>query len=142
MKKIITMALVSVCCFLLSNCDLEEEQNFYFVNLEITAADVPDFFVLNQEHNLEVTFARPDGCTYFQGFDASSDVNGVTTIVAIGSVITTEDCISSEESLTAELSITAERLEFYTLRFYAGEDAEGNPQYLEYSVPVVDGINQ
>jgi hypothetical protein len=135
------MALVILCSLFFSNCDLERDENFYFVNLEITDADVPDFFVLNQSHNMEVTFSRPDGCTYFQGFDVFSDENGMTTVVAIGSVLTDEECTSTQESLTGILTITAQDVEFYTLRFYSGEDAEGNIQYLEHRVPVVNGIN-
>lgn len=142
MKKVFTIALVLACSIFFSNCDLDDKDNFYFVNLEITDADVPDFFVLHQSHNIEVSFSRPDNCTYFQGFDAFSDENGVTTVVAIGSVLTEEDCNPTEESLTGILTITPQVAEFYTLRFYAGTDADGNPQYLEHQVPVVDGINQ
>ena len=109
--------------------------------MEITGADVPEVFILNQSHNMDVTFTRGDNCTFFQGFDVFTDENGTTTVVAIGSVLTEEDCSASEESLSGILTITAQDVSFYTLRFYNGEDAEGNAQYLKYIVPVVDGIN-
>ena len=142
MRRIVTIALALVCGLVSLNCELDTGENFFFVNMEITEADVPDFFILNQSHNMEVTFSRPDNCTYFQGFDVFSDENGVTTVVAIGSVLTEEDRAPSQESLTGILTITTDNVQFYTLRFYTGEDADGNLQYLEYQVPVVDGINQ
>lgn len=142
MKKVFTIALALAWSIFFSSCELDDKDNFYFVNLEIIDADVPDFFVLNQAHNIEVNFSRPSNCTFFQGFDVFSDENGVTTVVAIGSVLTEEDCTPSQESLTGILTITTEAVPFYTLRFYTGEDTDGNLQYLEYQVPVVDGINQ
>ena len=142
MKRVITIALALLCGLVFFNCELDTGENFFFVNMEITEADVPDFFVLNQSHNMEVTFVRPDNCTFFQGFDAFFEENGLTTIVAIGSVLTEEDCTASEESLTGILTIPVQDVAFYTLRFYSGEDSEGAAQYIEYTVPVVDGINQ
>jgi len=141
MRRIFTVALVVVCSLFCANCELDTGENFFFVNMEITGADVPEVFILNQSHNMDVTFTRGDNCTFFQGFDVFTDENGTTTIVAIGSVLTEEDCSASEESLSGILTITAQDVSFYTLRFYNGEDAEGNAQYLKYTVPVVDGIN-
>lgn len=142
MGRIFTIALALICGLFFSNCDLDDKENFFFVNMEITDADVPDFFVLGQSHNMQVTFTRPDNCTYFQGFDVFSDENGMTTVVAVGSVLTEEDCSPSEESLTGILTVRAEAFDFYILRFYSGRDAEGNPQYLEHRVPVVNEIDQ
>ncbi|MEO0572028.1 MAG: hypothetical protein AAF039_10020 [Bacteroidota bacterium] len=141
MKRIFATALVLLCGLVFYNCELDTGENFHFVSMEITEADVPDFFELGGSHNVEVNFTRPDDCTFFQGFDVFFEENGRTTVVAIGSVLTDEDCALSEESLTGVLTITAEDVDFYTLRFFTGEDADGNLQYLEYQVPVVDGIN-
>ncbi len=143
MKRVFTLAFIVLVGILFTNCELDTGENFYFVSLNITDADVPDFFVLNQSHNMEVTFLRPDSCTFFQGFDVFTDENGLTTIVAIGSVLIDEDdCSVTDELLTDVVTIPVKDVDFYTLRFYIGEDAEGNPQYDEHRVPVVDGINQ
>ena len=141
MKRIYTTALIVLCGLVFFNCEIDTGENFFFVSMEVTEADVPEFFVLNESHNIEVTFSRPDDCTFFQGFDVFAEENGRTTVVAIGSVLTEEDCVPSEDSLTGILTLTAESVNTYTLRFYSGEDADGNLQYLEYQVPVVDGIN-
>lgn len=134
--------MVVLCGSVFYNCELDTGENFHFVSMEITEADVPDFFVLNESHNIEVSFSRPDDCTFFQGFDVFSEGNGRTTVVAIGSVLTEEDCITTDESLTGILTVKAENVDIYTLRFYTGEDTDGNLQYLEYQVPVVDEINE
>lgn len=141
MKRIFTTALVLLYGLVFYNCELDTGENFYFVSMVTTEADIPDFFALNESHNIEVNFTRPDNCTFFQGFDVFSEENGTTTIVAIGSVLTDGDCSPSDESLTGVLTITAEDVDFYTLRFYSGQDADGDILYLEYQVPVVDGIN-
>ncbi|MEM8927740.1 MAG: hypothetical protein AAGC45_06020 [Bacteroidota bacterium] len=142
MKRIYATALVVLCGLVFFNCELDTGENFHFVSMEITEVDVPDFFVLSESHDIEVNFSRPDDCTFFQGFDVFSEENGRTTVVAIGSVLTDEDCSPSEETLTGTLTLIAEDVDFYTLRFYTGEDASGNLQYLEYQVPVMEGINQ
>lgn len=143
MKRIYTITLLVAIGLFFSNCELDTRENFYFVSLRITDADIPEFFVSNQSHNMDVTFLRPDSCTYFQGFDVFADENGVTTIVAIGSVLTQEEsCSSIEELLTDFVTIPVRDVDFYTLRFYIGEDTEGNPLYDEHSVPVIDGTNQ
>lgn len=139
MKKGFAFILALVIGLSFSGCELETGENFHFVSLEITDADVPDNFVLNGVHNIEVTFTRPDECTFFQGFDVFPDENGVRTIVAIGSVLTDEEsCALTQDSMTGTLTITAIIEESYTLRFYAGVDAEGNQLYLEFFVPVIE----
>ena len=111
------------------------------MNMEITEVDLPNFLVLNQSHNIEVSIARKDNCTYFQGFDVFTEENGTTTVVAIGSVLTEEDCSTSEENLSGIFTIEVQNVPFYMFRFYNGEDENGNAQYLEHMVPVVDGVN-
>lgn len=111
--------------------------------MEITEVDVPEFLVLNESHNLDVTFSRADSCTFFQGFDVFTEENGRTTVIAIGSVLTEEECNAGQESLNSIVTLLVQyQVPFYQLRFYSGEDEAGNPTYLEYNVPVVDGINQ
>ncbi len=141
MKRIFATALLVLGGLISVNCELDTGENFHFVSMEITEVDVPNVFILGRAHTIEVGFTRADNCTYFQGFDVFSEENGMTTVVAIGSVLTEEDCSPSDEALTGVLTLTAEDVEFYTLRFYTGEDSDENPQYLEYRVPVVDGIN-
>ncbi|MGD1946970.1 MAG: hypothetical protein ACFB0A_12085 [Croceivirga sp.] len=143
MKRIYGFILLVMGGLSFSSCELDTQENFHFVNLSITEAEIPDFFVLGQSHSMDVTFLRPDSCTYFQGFDVFTDETGLTTVVAIGSVLTQEgDCTSTEDLLTEIVSVTIKDVEFYTLRFYTGDDANGNHLYDEHRVPVVDGINQ
>ena len=137
------MALAVACGLFFSGCELDTGENFFFFFFVITEVEVPDSFVLNESYNLEVTFSRPDSCTFFHDFDVFARENGTITVVAIGSVLTEEDCNPTQESLSGIVTLPINyQVPFYTLRFYAGEDGEGNPQFLEYTVPVVDGSNQ
>ena len=133
--------LLSFTCFF-SGCDLDTGENFHFKPMEITAADVPDSFVLNQTHNILVTFLRPDDCTFFQGFDVTTEAGGIRNIVAIGSVLTDRSCNQEEESVSETFTITAIENNDYLLRFYTGSDANGAPQYLTFEVPVLETINK
>lgn len=138
MKKALSIFLIVVGTSLFTGCDIDTGENFHFVSLKVVEASIPEHFLLNQSHNIEVSFVRPDDCTFFEGFDVFSDTGGLRTIVPIGSVLTNQDCSSQEENLTGILTLTAIEEEQYTLRFYAGEDADGNAEYIEYVVPVVD----
>lgn len=138
MKRIYAIALLLVFVWSFSGCEIDSGENFHFKALEIIEADVPENFVLNQSHNIPVTFIRPDDCTFFQGFDVASEAGGIRTIVAIGSVLTEEDCNESEESVSETFTINAIVGGTYSLRFYTGDDANGNPIYLEYEVPVME----
>lgn len=143
MKRIITIILVISIGLLFHSCELDTGENFHFVSLEITEADVPDVFVLDQSHMIPITFVIPDDCTFFQGFDVFDEGNGQVTITVVGAVlIEEEDCSLLQEFVTETLTINANNVESYTLRFYTGEDEEENAQYLEYVVPVVDGMEE
>lgn len=138
MKKVFAVVLVALCGLFAVGCELDSGENFHFVSLEITDVAIPDHFVFNQSHTIEVTFSRPDNCTFFHDFDVSPEMGGVWTIVAIGLVLTDEDCSSSDESLMGNLTVNAIRTASYTLRFYAGQDSDGKATYLEYEVPVIE----
>ena len=138
MKRVFAVVLVALCGLFMVGCELDSGENFHFVSLEVTNVDIPEHFVFNQSHTMEVTFSRPDNCTFFQGFNVSPEMDGVWTIVAVGSVLLDEDCSPSDESLTGNLTVNAIRTASYTLRFYAGEDSDGEATYLEYEVPVIE----
>ncbi len=117
-------------------CDIEPDENFQFITLEVIAADLPEAFDQNEQHNINITFRRPDGCTFFHAFDISVESSSERNIVAIGSALTQDDCAENDGTGDAILNFTALETAPYTFRFYTGVDENGNPEYLEYIVPV------
>ena len=52
------------------SCSLNDDgPNFHFTPLQITSAELPDSFNMNETYQITVTYTIPDGCTGFGGFD-------------------------------------------------------------------------
>ncbi|MBT8188659.1 MAG: hypothetical protein HKP38_00960 [Croceitalea sp.] len=136
MKNKLGILCVLCVTLIFNGCDIKTGENFYFVSLKITSAAVPESFDFNSTHNIQITYERPDNCTYFQGFEVISENDGVRNIVAIGSELTDQTCETTNDSITAIYTMKAIYSGTYILRFYSGEDLNGDPTYLEYEVPV------
>lgn len=139
MKKVIVPIIVFMACSLFSSCELDSDSpNFYFTTLEVVEASLPASFELNQTYDIEVTYARPNGCTFFEGFDVSKTAETDRDVVVIGSVLTDQDavCTQAIEEVTAILPFKVIFTGEYHFRFYAGQDESDNAIYLEYTVPV------
>lgn len=139
MKKAIVPILIFVACSLFSSCDLNNDTpNFYFTTLDVVEATFPESFELDQTYDIEVTYLRPNGCTFFEGFDVSKTGDTDRDVVVIGSVLTDEDavCTQAVEEITATLPFRVIFTGEYHFRFFAGHDENENAVYLEYTVPV------
>lgn len=117
-------------------CTIDSGENFEFVSLTITNVELPESFTFNSTHDIAVTYERPDTCTFFEGFDVSNENESTRNVVAIGTVLTTGACTTAIDEVTAVLSFTVLQRETYLFRFYAGDDANGNPQFIEHRIPV------
>lgn len=139
MRKVIMPIVAFMACSLFSSCELDSDSpNFYFTTLDVVEASLPESFTLNQTYNIEVTYLRPNGCTFFEGFDVSKTGETDRDVVVIGSVLTDQDavCTQAVEEVTATLPFRVIFTEEYHFRFYAGQDENDSPVYVEYTVPV------
>lgn len=136
MKKYVLGVFFFSLMLIAGSCDVDTGENFHFEALQVTGAVVPDTFTLNQNHNLKVSFLRPDDCTFFEGFDVTSETGGFRYITAVGSVINNDECSSTNDTISANLTVTPLLNETYHLRFFIGTDAADNTQYLAFDVPV------
>ncbi len=120
----------------LSSCDLEDDgPNFHFTALQITSAELPESFNLNETYEIKVTYVRPDGCTFFEGFDIAKDDVTVRNVVAVGSVRTDQACTMAIEEGEATFLFVVLFDEPYTFRFWQGTE-DGMDEYFEVEVPV------
>lgn len=136
MKRI--FAVLFLGAFILSGCDIESEgANFTFVTLRIIEAEVPESFNINEIHDIQVIFERPNACTFFEGFDDTRVNETSIDVVAIGTEFIGEaPCTQAVEEVVANFQFQVVYSGPYTFRFYNGNDADGNPVYLEYVVEV------
>lgn len=141
MKKAIIIFALFGLCSLFYSCDLDDDtQNFHFTTLSVVEVNLPESFKVNTTYDFEVTYVRPDSCTFFEGFDVTKTAETDRDVLVIGSVITDDvACAQAVEEVVAIFEFTVLFTEDYHFRFYSGQDSEGNPTYLEYTVPVDTG---
>ena len=118
-------------------CEIESGETFHFTPLAITAADLPEEFVINQVYDIPVTLVIPDGCTSFEGFTSSIGINNTRTVEAIGIVQTVDVCTQAIRTVEHSFQLPIEFIDTYNFRFYSGQLESGEATYLEYSIPVV-----
>ncbi|MCK0161144.1 hypothetical protein [Allomuricauda sp. F6463D] len=139
MKKVLMPFMLIVACSWFISCEVDDDSpNFHFTALNAIEADVPESFEFGKTYDIDVTYLRPNGCTFFEGFDVAQTTMTGRDVVAIGSVLTDKngECTQAVEEVVATLKFNVIYTEEYTFRFYAGDDADGNATYLEYKVPI------
>jgi hypothetical protein len=121
----------------LTACELEDDSiKYHFVPLQITAVEMPDTFTLNETYEVRVTFIKPNSCTFFEGFDVRQEDFTIRNVVAIGSEIDEQECAQVAEEVTESFDFLVIYDQDYLFRFWTGQDENGEPEYLEISVPL------
>ncbi len=136
MKKVLLILL----CFLvvpLGSCSLDSDDvNFTFVPLRIVNVELPESFMINQTYTVSVTYIRPNGCTFFEGFDFNEVDTTTREVVAIGSELQETSCTQQLEEVETTFEFFVLHSEDYLFRFWTGENADGEQEFLEVVVPV------
>jgi len=136
MKRYFLIFSSLLAIFCLSSCNLGDDgPNFHFTALQITSAELPESFVLNETYEISVTYVRPDGCTFFEGFDIGNEDVAVRNVVAVGSVRTDQTCTTALEEEEATFLFIVLHNETYRFRFWQGTE-DGQDEYFEVDVPV------
>lgn len=118
-------------------CDVDDDATgFHFVALQAIAADFPDTFTVGEIYTIEVTYLNPDACTFFEGFDFTSTELTERQIVAIGARFPEEACTQDVEERTASFAFEVFRDQTYIFHLWAGEDENGENEFLTFEVPV------
>ncbi|MBT8320161.1 MAG: hypothetical protein KJO90_00675 [Eudoraea sp.] len=121
----------------LSACELEDDNiKFHFVALQATSVDIPDTFTLNETYEVSVTFIKPNACVFFEGFDVRQEDTTVRNVVVIGTEVDNQQCAQEVEELTETFDFLVIYDQPYLFRFWAGEDENGEQEYIEITVPV------
>ena len=127
-----------VLILVLNACDIgDEEVNYHFVTLQVVAVDMPESFRVNETYQIGVTVLEPSGCTKFEGFNILSEDTTVRQVAAIGTQQVNAACTQVVTEVETSFEFICLYPEPYLFRFWTGESASGEPQYLEIVVPVV-----
>ncbi len=136
-KAILWLFLVAIAP-IVTSCNLESDAaTFHFVNLQVVEAELPESFQLYETYEVNVTYLRPNGCTFFEGFDISKAESTERYVVVIGSEFDNTSCTQVAEQVVDSFSFTCYYEGTYTFRFWTGEDENGNAEFIEYDVPVI-----
>lgn len=136
MKKIL---VVLVLAFVAMSCSDDDAQMFFFELVPTASVEnVPERFILNEADTLVVRFARPSRCHSFQGFEYEKEGNTrkiavVTRVIEAGG----DQCgTTDEEARAIPFIFRPEATGTVVLRFFQGDDADGEPQFLDIEVPI------
>lgn len=138
MKRFMRICLAVSILLSLFSCSLNDDgPNFHFKALQITDAELPESFSLNQTYQVTVTYIIPDGCTGFSGFEVADADTTVRNVVVFGMVRTDQEvCTAVATETQATFNFKCLYDETYTFRFWQGEGVDGEQEYFEVEVPV------
>lgn len=134
MKKIILL-LISL-SFLSCSLDDGNEINFHREFLPIVSADVPEFFVHGEDHEVTVTYLRTNTCYAFENIYYEKNNNERIVAVLTKFYENASNCSEIEEEVNATFTVRAEQEETYVFNFWQGVDDNGEDMYLIIEVPV------
>ncbi|NKI26795.1 hypothetical protein HCG49_09495 [Arenibacter sp. 6A1] len=137
MKKMLFLMFTAIA--LLSSCDTDNDINFHYEALEIKSVEMPESFNRGDIYTIKVTYLRPDNCTYFEGFDVVREEVTTRNIVAVAAVFDNEEeCVALNTEQVATFKFEVLYQDPYLFRYRTGKDENGEPTYLEITVPVND----
>ncbi|WP_146171711.1 hypothetical protein [Flavobacterium magnum] len=115
----------------------DDSPSYHLEVLPVESFTVPESFDMNQNYQIKVKYKRPSDCHFYQGIyyekNGQERTFGVQT-----SVLEADYCNPLDE---APIEVTFDFLctpgnQYYTFRFYKGEDANGNNLFEEVTIPV------
>lgn len=130
------MIILVVAGFALDSCNNDNGATIEFHALQITDAELPESFALNNTYEIKVTYVIPDSCTYFEGFDIAPKDSTIREVVAIGSMTINQQCGQVATELQESFLFRVVHEQDYVFKFWQGKDAAGDPIFLEMQVPV------
>ncbi|MFD1161648.1 MULTISPECIES: hypothetical protein [Hwangdonia] len=136
MKKLVALSLA---LFLFASCSLDDDsQNYSFEILPIESVDIPDEFTLGETYPITVSYFKPSTCHSFKEFYYLRE-NNERTVAAINYVFNNNSCDTlTDELVEATFNFIVTSNGSYIFKFWQGEDASGEDQYLIIEVPVTE----
>lgn len=136
MRRLLVLCLTLV---LFASCSVDDDNtNYSFEILPVESVDIPNEFVLGETYPITVFYFRPSTCHSFREFYYLKE-NNERIVAPINYVFDQNNCEDLEESLVeATFNFIVTSNGSYIFKFWQGEDANGEDQYLIIEVPVVE----
>ena len=135
MKKLLVLCSL----LLLASCSIDDDgTNYSFEVLPVESVDIPDEFEWGQTYPIKVFYLRPSTCHSFNEFYYLKE-NNERTVAPINYVVEGNTCTGLEDTLVeATFNFIVTSYSSYIFKFWQGEDANGEDEYLIIEVPVID----
>ncbi|MEP3837337.1 MAG: hypothetical protein ABJM36_06795 [Algibacter sp.] len=136
MKNLLVLCLTLLLCV---SCSIDDDAtSFSFEILPVESVDIPDEFELGEVYPITVTYLNPSSCHAFKEFYYLKE-NNERTVAPITYVFDQNNCETFENQETeATFNFKVTSNGSYIFKFWQGEDADGETQYLTIEVPVVE----
>lgn len=133
MKRIF---LVFFVLLLTVSCSDDDSSNYHYELLPVEDAIVPEEFIHGQFYEIIVKYIRPSDCYVYNDVLYEYDYDA-RNVAVISTVVDDKNCevVDREEELT--IRVQALQTSPYIFRFWQGDDENGDPIYLEITVPVI-----
>lgn len=139
MKKSLSILMLVIVSLSFNACSLDDDDttNFKYVNLKVLSAEVPEAFEYGEKYTIFVTYASPNTCTYFEGFDIHKHQLTEREVYPIGTELAgSNDCQESTEEVEVSFDFEVIYKEDYLFKFWTGQNEDGEDQYIDIAVPV------
>lgn len=137
MKRALCLFLIVLTTITFSSCDKDDSSDFFYVSLPVASVKLPPSFKVNETYQINVTYQRPNECTYFEGFDIAKLDKTARDVVVVGSTFPNDgSCSEISEEFNVSFNFLVLYTDTYVFRFWTGENENGESEYLEIEVPV------
>jgi hypothetical protein len=133
MKHFIAIALLAIGC----DNDDNNYHEYHFEYRAVKSVELPDEFIYGQTYEIDITIELLNSCYYHYGqFDYFYE--GTSRLIY--PIVHIDDDVACAEYIretTFSIPVHALQNEPYIFKFYQGEDANGEDQFLTVEVPVI-----
>ncbi len=138
MKKIVMLLLLPK---LFLACSVDEIPTFSFETLPVAnVLSVPDTFVVGEIASIDISYLRPSTCHSFEGIQLEPETTTNINIAVLARLVEGRaPCTDlSNEEVTVPIAFNPLEPGEVTLNFLTGTDAEGQPTFITFNVPVIE----
>ncbi len=102
--------------------------------LPVIEVELPQAFTFGEIHTIPVIFEYTNSCQAFAGFEVTSNLNEreITVVAAVSNQGCEDELVRTEQNL----NFLAASNGSYIFKFFTGLDDNGEPVFLEYTIPV------
>lgn len=133
---LIMMVALSITATSCSDDDANDHE-YHLEYIGVTSADVPDEFIYGYTYRINVTIELPNSCYYY--YDQYNYFYEGTSrlIYPIAHVDDNVPCTPNITETTFSIPVQVLQSQTYIFKFYQGQDADGQDEFLTIEVPVI-----